>query len=133
MTLRVSQIIAIACGLLLVVLGHDTLMAANPHAMATGTRPEAQVTAAHASHHTTHHQAVVDAPDPVGEPAGHAPCGTLHGVRPQPAPDLVPDVVSDAALVLPVPAPARMAAAPTWDVPAHPPDVRRALLQVFLN
>jgi hypothetical protein len=131
-TPRASQIIAIAFALLLVVLGHDALMAANPHAMAS-PRPEVATTG-HGSHHGAHRDDVTDPGHASGGEQGeHSPCGTLHGVRPQPAPDLLPDIVADAALMLPVRPPARMASAPTWDVPAYPPDVRRALLQVFLN
>jgi len=97
-----------ALGLLLVVLGHDTLMAANPHA----------------SEHAAHERAPVQAPEA---------CGPTQGVQTPSSSDLdlhgtvgAPLLVSLAALAAPdVPR--------WWSEPSHPPDVRRALLQVYLN
>jgi len=98
--------------MLLAVFGHDAVMAANPHASA---------------HAATTHEA----------PAGHAadaPCGPTQGVRSQADDDPLPDTYPLATLaILVTPSSTAPAMPPTWTEPDHPPDVRRALLQVFRN
>ncbi|HVL25724.1 MAG TPA: hypothetical protein VM450_16665 [Thermomicrobiales bacterium] len=110
-----AHLAAIALGMLLIVLGHDAIMAANPHAAGHG--------AAHAS-----------APHVVAPDHQDVPCGPTIGIRPQPGDDLdatghLPALIVADAL----PLAARPALPITWVDPDHPPDVRRALLQVFLN
>lgn len=96
---------------LLVLLGHDSLMAANPHAQA----------APHAEHAAGH--------QPV-----QAECGVQGGTRPSSLE--MPGL--DGPIGAP-PVPSRHTAASlvgpaAWSIaPTYPPDVRRALLQVFLN
>lgn len=96
---------------LLILLGHDTLMAANPHAPAS---PHADQT--------------------VGYEPAETDCGVTEGARPS-APD-TSDLQAPAA-----PQPARwkdhhlvFIGAAAWHIdPTHPPDVLRAFLQVYLN
>ena len=73
---------------------------------------------------------------PGGERLGagnHLPCGTTIAVRPGSALERLPD--PDATgLIQPLRADAAPVLAPVdGEEPAHPPDVRRALLQGFLN
>jgi hypothetical protein len=110
-----SHIAIIALGLLLIVFGHDAAMTTDPHDVA--------VADVHAAHH-----------DDAQTPPDDAPCGPVEGVRPQPLDD---DMRGDApapCLVVPEGIAAAIPSAPRWwSEPDHPPDVRRALLQVFLN
>ena len=112
MILRASTIIAIATGLLFVVLAHDAVMAADPHA----------------NHRSVHEVATDQGADPA--------CGPTELVRPA---DVV-DPHTHAAAGSPIGwiwAEASIALAPAapqwWTEPDAPPDVRRALLQVFRN
>lgn len=92
------------------LLGHDALMAADPH------RPS--------SPDHTHAADIVSV----------SACPMPDGVRPI-APDVpLPDVMNAAFVIEPLLLP-RLDTSPTgWGIwPDHPPDVRRALLQVFLN
>jgi hypothetical protein len=107
-----TRIAVIALGMLLSILGHDAIMVTNPH----------EVETAHAAHHDVGHASSDD-----------VPCGTIEGVRSPSADDLDTDapapclVMSDGMTVaIPV-------TPEWWSVPDHPPDVKRAMLQVYLN
>jgi hypothetical protein len=97
---------ALALATLLVVLGHDAVMAANPHGQEPAT-------------------------------AGHTmvdnPCHRMEGVRPG-AIDAADLINGPAVLPQLVPFSCHELARVAWGIPPHhPPDVIRALLQVFLN
>ncbi len=113
MTRPRSHIAIIALGLLLIVFGHDTVMVTDPHDVG-GVR--------HAAHHDDAHT-----------PPDDAPCGPVEGVRPQGADGLDVDAPSPCLVVPEGIAPAIPMAPRWWSEPDHPPDVRRALLQVYLN
>lgn len=107
-----SYIAAIALGFLLTILGHDALMAADPHPFAN---------AGHAGHH--------EAPVPPND----IECGPTTGMHPKPSTTLDVDdsATSDS---LPPASDERTGFLPHWSVaPDHPPDIKRALLQVYLN
>ncbi len=114
-------IAVIALGLLLTVLGHDALMASAPHPMSPS---------GHTSHagHTSpagHHESPV-LPDGME-------CGAATGVHPKPSTSFD---VNDSAMShsLPQAIDELTGFLPHWSVaPGHPPDTRRALLQVYLN
>jgi len=105
-----SHIAAIALGLILTVLGHDALMAADPHPSSTD-----------AGHRES----------PL--PAHENECGPTTGVHSKAANG--PDVDdSTMAPLLPRASEELTGFLPHWSVaPDHPPDVRRALLQVYRN
>lgn len=96
---------------LLILLGHDLLMAADPHAP----------TQAHEYHAVGHAPVNID-------------CGVQEGVPPA-SPGMVDLPIPDSvALMAPVEMPGQVLAQVAWDTPPRdPPDVIRALLQVFLN
>lgn len=98
--------------LLLALVGHDAVMAAGPHE-------------AEASHHAEH--------DTGDMPSGIS-CHVPEGMRATP-PDLPAPDTSNAILIAVVLMPLRQEAQPivTGMEPDHPPDVRRAFLQVYLN
>jgi hypothetical protein len=100
----------VVLAVLMVLVGHDVLMAADPHGSVPS--PEAHAIAHETSEATCHLPEVVR-PDPPD--------------RPEPA---VPCMIGDAMLTQ-----LRVdAGRVSWaDPPGAPPDVRRALLQVFLN
>ena len=107
-----SSIVAISLGFLLTLFGHDVLMAADPHPAGTAGQGE-------------HH----DSPAPPDD----IECGPINGMHLKP-PYLLD--VDDAALAhsLPRTTGERTGFLPHWSVvPGHPPDIRRALLQVYLN
>jgi antitoxin (DNA-binding transcriptional repressor) of toxin-antitoxin stability system len=141
MTMRMpwSRIKTIALLLLFTVLAHDAVMAGDPHS---------------ASHHSIHTSASNDAPlvhrtgivphtsMPVTAPhhgapvliAGHeAPCGQVVALRPPAPPDFLPDREATGIIRVLSAAEVTVAEPVRRDDPDHPPDVRRALLQVFLN
>lgn len=96
---------------LLILLGHDALMAADPHGQP----------AAHAEKAAEH-------------PMSVSVCHLQEGDRTAPsgAPD--PQTAHPAIHVLPAAVLAPQLAHVSWlEPPGHPPDVLRALLQVFLN
>ena len=134
MPLPWSHIRLIALILLFTVLGHDAVMAGNPHA-ASHQHHEHQLSAAHSGHGTSGFgETVPDAGGPLLSPEGERPCGSLDALRPPaPAPDLLSDRI-DAGIIQPRVADRLPRRAPDrGNEPDHPPDVRRALLQVFLN
>lgn len=93
---------------LLVLFGHDLVMATEPHALASS----------HADHAETLERTETD-------------CGSLEG-SPMSS-STVPDLHAEVALLF-VPARALDSPRAAWRIePSHPPDVRRALLQVYLN
>jgi len=103
------HIAAIALGLILTVLGHDALMAADPHP----------------STDAGHHESPV--------PASETKCGSITGMHPKTSNPLD---VDDSALSHSLPRAIEQLTGflPHWSVePDHPPDTRRALLQVYLN
>jgi len=101
---------AIALAIVLVLLGHDALMAANPHAESSSHGAPA-----------------------TGEPLP-APCMLLD-VAPAASPGLSTAQASHAACMACSIAPQHeIRVERAWELaPDHPPDVRRAFLQVFLN
>ena len=102
---------ALALAGLMILLGHDALMAANPHGQ----------TAAHSQTADEH-------------PSPGSVCHFQEGDRtiPSGAPD--PQTAHPAIHVLPAAVLAPQLAHVSWMAPpGHPPDVLRALLQVFLN
>lgn len=128
-----SHIKLIALALLLTVLAHDTVMAGDPHAAgehAGGHHASVSMPAHHTGLATT----------PLAEHDGerlvagsHLPCGPTIAVRPGSVLELLPDPEAT-ALIRPLRADSAPLHAPVdGEEPAHPPDVRRALLQVFLN
>lgn len=97
---------ALALGILLIMLGHDATMAANPHATSE----------------TSHAQPMAST------------CGPTHGAKSptsemtqDDAPYSMPFLVSLPTIDL------SLATPDWWSEPTYPPDVQRALLQVFLN
>lgn len=105
-----SHIAAIAFGLVVTLFGHDALMVADPH-----TTPE--------FNHAIDHEL----------PVHDESCGRTTGAYPQIANGL--DVDAQAA-GQPISQLIQQAIGffPHWSVePHHPPDTRRALLQVYLN
>jgi hypothetical protein len=101
---------AFALAMMLVVLGHDALMAANPHA-------QSPASADHAGH----------------EPLDAA-CQQQEGVRPGSLDVGAHDIPGHAVLPPQLVLMRHVHADVAWDAPPrHPPDVSRALLQVFLN
>ena len=123
--MRGWRLAAIALGLLAIVLGHDALMAADPHAPAPpgAHAPSGEVAASLGR-------------DPAGAHGrvDSDPCGLLVGLRPTAPLDL--DVDLPAASVPGAILAGELAVRGVrggWQEPGHPPDVRRALLQVFLN
>ena len=110
MRLELTSLPAIALAIVLVLLGHDALMATNPHAEPSS----------HGASTT-------------GEPLP-APCALLD-VAPAASPGLSTAQASHAAcMVLPIVLQQEMRVERAWEpAPDHPPDVRRAFLQVFLN
>lgn len=104
-----SHIATIVFGLLLTLFGHDAVMAVGPHPSA----------------HSTYHESP--------SPATEVDCGLTTGAQPQSTIQLD---VDDLAVDLPLSEVTRDIAGflPHWVVaPDHPPDVKRALLQVYLN
>jgi len=113
-----SSFAAIALGLLLTMLGHDALMSADPHPAGT---------AGHVRHlgQGEHRESPV--------PPDDLDCGPITGMHLKPS-NLLD--VDHAALVHSLPRVTDVLAGflPHWSVaPGHPPDTRRALLQVYLN
>ncbi len=110
MRLELTSLPAIALAVVLVLLGHDALMVANPHAEAS-------------SHGT-----------PATGELLPAPC-VLQDVAPATSPGLSTAQMSHAAcMVLPIVLQQELRVERVWQpAPDHPPDVRRAFLQVFLN
>lgn len=102
---------ALALAGLIILLGHDAIMAANPH-----ERPVAHV-------------------EEVGEHTSpESVCHLQEGARTTPPDVPDPQPANSAIHVLPVAALAPQLAHVSWmEPPGHPPDVLRALLQVFLN
>lgn len=114
-----SFIAAIALAMLLTVLGHDALMAADPHASSNAGFHS------HPDHDAHDHDA--------SAPVDTIQCGPATGIHPTLSRTL--DV--DNAAVAPS-LPSRIEELggfrPHWSIaPDHPPDTRRALLQVYLN
>jgi hypothetical protein len=110
-----SSIALISLGLLLTMLGHDALMASAPHPLAP---------AGHTSH-AGHHE--------FPAPPDGMECGPTAGVHPKPSTSFD---VTDSAMshALPWATDEIIGFFPHWSVaPGHPPDIRRALLQVYLN
>lgn len=107
-----SHIAEIALGLLLIILGHDALMAADPHHAAD---------AGHAGHH--------EAP----APANQTECGPTTGMHAKPSNTLDVDHSATSGS-LPQATEEFTGFVPHWSVePDHPPDIKRALLQVYRN
>lgn len=129
--LRASTIVAIATGLLLVVLGHDVIMAAGPHD-AGGQR-------ARVAHQERASDALSDGWDAVPALDGlllsaTQACGTMEGMRQPATPDIEPGAPDLAAMFWAQDGEELRGIAPRWwQEPEPPPAVRRALLQVFLN
>jgi len=137
-----SQIKLIALVMLLTVIAHDAVMAGDPHALPNQSRQ---------SHHRIlQHQIDLagqetGAGDGIAMRTGHdgaslvshaaSPCGLIAAVRPPLASDLLADPIeTDAALPASAYAAVMLAPERTGEpAPGHPPGVRRALLQVFLN
>ncbi len=104
-----SRFATIAFGLLVPLLGHDALMAASPRLPT----------------HATSHES--------SESAIEVDCGPTTGVNPQATDD---SGIDDTSVVRIVPGVTQGIAGflPHWSVePGHPPAVKRALLQVYLN
>lgn len=102
---------ALALAGLIILLGHDALMAANPHGQAAAHVEEA-------GEHTS--------PESV--------CHLQEGARTTPPDVPDPQPAQPAIQVSPVALQAPQLAHVSWMAPpGHPPDVLRALLQVYLN
>ncbi len=100
-----SRIIVITLSLLLALLGHDALMATEPHTAA----------AAH--------------PEAATEPD----CGLTEGAQPQSACDFDLDEEAIGDWTSPLTQPL-VGFLPHWSIdPDHPPAIKRALLQIYLN
>lgn len=127
-----ANIKLVALALLLTVLAHDAVMAGDPHA---------------AGHNAERHHAGASVHESLPAPAlhraeqastylllaGETPCDPTIAARPSSAADLLPDRAAE-ALIQPGAADASLPLAPvSGEEPTHPPNVRRALLQVFLN
>lgn len=99
-------IASLALGIFLIMLGHDAIMAANPHA----------------THETSHTQ-----PTP-------SMCGPTQVIKPPTPETAEDDVPHDLPFLLSFPTTDISPAPRNWWVePGYPADVQRALLQVFLN
>jgi hypothetical protein len=105
-----AHLSAVALVILAILFGHDVLMAADPHD--AGSSHEAHATG--------------EAPDGT---ACHAP----EGVRPDPPDQPAPALPGDVLGVIPAHIPVDAGRLAWTEPPTHPPDVLRALLQVFLN
>lgn len=118
-----SHLKLIALVMLLTTLLHDVTMAGDPHDVA----PE------HSATHTGHdHPGSPPPPAPSGGTESASECGSFEKLRPPSAGldlpgerTLPPDSGSEEA--------SAVASVSRDEEPDHPPDVRRALLQVFLN
>lgn len=112
MTRRAISLPALAPVVLLVLVGHDAVMAAGPHEPG-------------ASHHAAHGS---------GDMASGMTCHVPEGIRATPPGLPAPDI-SSAILIAVVSVPLRQQVRQitTGMEPDHPPDVRRAFLQVYLN
>lgn len=110
-----SSIAAICLGLLLTVLGHDALMSADPHAGGSAGHIDLG----------GHHESPVP-PDDID-------CGPITGMHLKPSNTLDVDATA-VAPSSPFGIEEHVSFSPHWSVaPGHPPDTRRALLQVYLN
>lgn len=110
-----SLIAAIALGFLLTILGHDALMAADPHSFANAGH------GGRAGHH--------EFPPPPSD----IDCGPITGMHQKTSNTLD---VDDAAVAPSLPSRIEELGSfrPHWSIaPDHPPDTRRAFLQVYLN
>ncbi|CAA9550391.1 MAG: hypothetical protein AVDCRST_MAG87-817 [uncultured Thermomicrobiales bacterium] len=110
-----SSIAAISLGFLLTVFGHDALMSAAPHADGGAGHLDPG----------RHHESPL--------PPDEYDCGPIAGMHLKPSNALD---VDDPAVTHPLPRVTDGLAGflPHWSVaPGHPPDTRRALLQVFRN
>jgi hypothetical protein len=110
MTWRRCSLPALAIAALLVLFGHELLMAADLHAPS----------AVHGEH-------------AVGQAAVDTDCGVQEGARPSSRDD--PGFPTPLLLSVPLETlPVCHASLAAWSIePSHPPDVLRALLQVYLN
>jgi hypothetical protein len=132
-----SHIKIIALLLLLTMLAHDTVMAGDPHAVshhqAHAQRSGGGSAETGGPHHASMTADGLAGHGPVLLEAGESPCGPVISLRPPSPPDLLPDR-GTAGLIRSLPVDEASVTAPVRrDDPDHPPDVRRALLQVFLN
>lgn len=129
-----SHIKLIALALLLTVLAHDAVMAGNPHHGTTQTVEHHAAAAMNAAPMEMPGAMAEAAPDgPALNAASETPCGATVAVRPGSGSDLLLNREAG-ALIRPMTADAALVLPPVHgEEPAHPPDVRRALLQVFLN
>jgi hypothetical protein len=104
------HITTLAFGMLLTVFGHDAMMAADPHIRE------------HAVHETSSTSVPMT-----------STCGPTHGARPDTDNDATPDDSAGNPVVPQITETSGIHLLRWWTEPAHPPDVRRALLQVYLN
>jgi hypothetical protein len=122
----------IALALLLTVLAHDAVMAGDPH-HAGHDASDHHASPAMPAHHTGTASSIAGHDGGYLVAGSHVPCGPMIAVRPGTVSDLLPDPATH-SLIRPLRADSAPMQAPVDDEePAHPPDVRRALLQVFLN